>query len=348
MFGILITLAVGISASAERDGCTLGDFICQMFTGYSSAICDHPNGVCSSPEGPSLTPCACENWSIGTLPSVSPPTTIAPTTPIAPSSTTADVTVAEATFQEVITGQATQAITPTTTEEAVFATTAEEAVSGTTTTEEAVSGTTTTEEAVSGSTTEEAVSGTTTKEAVSGTTTTEEAVSGTTTTEEPVSGTTTEEAVSGTTTTEEAVSGTTTVEFVETTEAVVGTTEAANSAETTTTIPAAEGDSVDDEGDMPYCDNYCIGLNSGKSYCKSWLSVPVCHGGDQSCDTSVCIPDDTHSVESSTCDTYCVKQNPDLAEDEVSYCKWWLGTPTCFSGDQPCPPSVCGAGTPDY
>ncbi|KAF4653752.1 hypothetical protein FOL47_010317 [Perkinsus chesapeaki] len=118
----------------------------------------------------------------------------------------------------------------------------------------------------------------------------------------------------------------------------------------TTTVPPVGGaDSIDDENaaDMPYCDDFCIGLNSGKSYCKSWLIEPVCHGGDQSCGPASCIPNDTHAVESASCDNYCIKQNPTLAEDEVSYCKWWLSAPVCFNGDQPCPPSVCGSGESD-
>ncbi|KAF4655517.1 hypothetical protein FOL47_009401 [Perkinsus chesapeaki] len=111
-------------------------------------------------------------------------------------------------------------------------------------------------------------------------------------------------------------------------------------------------------GPSQECDAYCAGLNGDGSYCKWWKAAAVCKGGDQSCGVGECasttpsisfrtpaIPaeteGDTHSAPNANCDAFCVAQNPSLAENLSTYCKWWLKVPVCKHGDQPCNPSIC-------
>ncbi|KAF4654426.1 hypothetical protein FOL47_009986 [Perkinsus chesapeaki] len=103
------------------------------------------------------------------------------------------------------------------------------------------------------------------------------------------------------------------------------------------------------------CDAFCAQLNGETSFCKWWHASPVCQYGDQPCGTidlcgdgpsvnvtkvSPMLPkvDGTHYA---SCDKMCQSLN-----DATSYCKWWMNSPVCQHGDQPCGDvSVCESET---
>ncbi|EER19215.1 hypothetical protein Pmar_PMAR028680 [Perkinsus marinus ATCC 50983] len=117
--------------------------------------------------------------------------------------------------------------------------------------------------------------------------------------------------------------------------------------------PTAPGDAV-----QQTCDVFCAQLNGENSFCKMWHTNPVCQHGNQPCGTlDLCgepvngvsvdvsrapavLPsgDGQHYAE---CDKMCQSLN-----DATSYCKWWMNTPVCQHGDQPCgDASVCQSET---
>ncbi|KAF4751143.1 hypothetical protein FOZ63_024750 [Perkinsus olseni] len=111
---------------------------------------------------------------------------------------------------------------------------------------------------------------------------------------------------------------------------------------TVTTVPGAN--------DIRYaCDAYCESVNGANSYCKWWFKEPVCKGGNQPCGTlDLCTSDSPFSpttrpsdetvpapsvdgLHHPECDYMCKSMN-----NILSYCKWWMDTPVCHGGDQPC------------
>lgn len=101
------------------------------------------------------------------------------------------------------------------------------------------------------------------------------------------------------------------------------------------------------------CDYMCKSLNNVMSYCKWWMDVPVCHGGDQPCgDVNECTSQEwpepktptpapgAHPGPSRECDAFCAGLN-----DEGSYCKWWKAVAVCKGGDQPCGVGDCATDT---
>ncbi|KAF4677373.1 hypothetical protein FOL47_001959 [Perkinsus chesapeaki] len=117
----------------------------------------------------------------------------------------------------------------------------------------------------------------------------------------------------------------------------------------TTVVDAPAGDGSFE----PACDVMCQSLNDEASYCKWWMPIPTCLGGDQACgDHSVCTsqtwppapkpsrPAGSHPYESAPCNAYCVSLN-----GEGSYCKWWKDEPVCQAGNQSCGVGDCPSGT---
>ncbi|KAF4697341.1 hypothetical protein FOZ62_014276, partial [Perkinsus olseni] len=133
MFTVLTFAVLGMGSYAQREGCSLGDFACRIFTGYSGATCDHPNGVCLSLDGPSMMPCACENWSSMSVPSMttlsSMPVSTSTTGLVSTTSGNSEGSTAQSTFPVTTTEGGN---TATTTEEVAAATTAEPVAATTT------------------------------------------------------------------------------------------------------------------------------------------------------------------------------------------------------------------------
>ncbi|KAF4697754.1 hypothetical protein FOZ60_000098 [Perkinsus olseni] len=97
----------------------------------------------------------------------------------------------------------------------------------------------------------------------------------------------------------------------------------------------------------PTCDVHCQSLNDEGSYCKWWMSEPVCQGGNQACTPDDCgagestpavTTDIFHMGQNANCDAYCEDINPNVPG---AHCKWWLHIAVCHQGDQVCTPSVC-------
>ncbi|EEQ99002.1 hypothetical protein Pmar_PMAR012010 [Perkinsus marinus ATCC 50983] len=131
-----------------------------------------------------------------------------------------------------------------------------------------------------------------------------------------------------------------------TTTDVVTTPSAGTSVSPTTVSAIFGGDSDPTTPESSECDLYCKSLNGDDSYCKSWLSPPVCQKGNQRCDPSTCIVETTEPIfggdaettpvtsttdDSAACDHYCK-----LLNGEASYCKQWQTPAVCLYGDQPC------------